>query len=106
MATPAVRALRRHFTRARLVGVMKPYVAAVVEGSGWFDELVPVGGLAATAWRLRRRRPELAVLLPNSFRAALTGKSTSTGIFDVLTALGKDESLARLRDQAGKAVAA
>jgi glutamyl-tRNA synthetase len=39
-------------------------------------------------------------------RAALTGKSTSTGIFDVLTALGKDESLARLRDQAGKAAAA
>lgn len=39
-------------------------------------------------------------------RAALTGKSTSTGIFDVLIALGKDESLARLRDQAGKTVAA
>src|SRR5205814_4601113 len=39
-------------------------------------------------------------------RAALTGKSTSTGIFDVLMALGKDESLARLRDQAGIAAAA
>jgi glutamyl-tRNA synthetase len=39
-------------------------------------------------------------------RAALTGKSTSTGIFDVLIALGKDESLARLRDQAGVAAAA
>jgi glutamyl-tRNA synthetase len=35
-------------------------------------------------------------------RAALTGKSTSPGIFDVLNVLGKDESLARLRDQAGK----
>src|SRR5262249_53619605 len=34
-------------------------------------------------------------------RAALTGRSTSTGIFDVLVALGKEESLARLRDQAG-----
>jgi glutamyl-tRNA synthetase len=39
-------------------------------------------------------------------RAALTGKSTSTGIFDVLIALGRDESLARLRDQAGIAAAA
>ncbi|HLL27595.1 MAG TPA: glutamate--tRNA ligase [Xanthobacteraceae bacterium] len=39
-------------------------------------------------------------------RAALTGKSTSTGIFDVLVALGKDESLARLRDQAGVTAAA
>jgi glutamyl-tRNA synthetase len=33
-------------------------------------------------------------------RAALTGKSTSPGIFDVLAALGRQESLARIRDQA------
>ena len=32
-------------------------------------------------------------------RAALTGTSTSPGIFDVLAVLGRDESLARLRDQ-------
>ncbi|HUZ66640.1 MAG TPA: glutamate--tRNA ligase, partial [Beijerinckiaceae bacterium] len=34
-------------------------------------------------------------------RAALTGRATSPGIFDVLAVLGRDESLARLRDQAG-----
>jgi len=33
-------------------------------------------------------------------RAALTGRTTSPGIFDVLTVLGKAESLARLADQA------
>jgi glutamyl-tRNA synthetase len=32
-------------------------------------------------------------------RAALTGRTTSPGIFDVLAVLGKPESLARLRDQ-------
>jgi glutamyl-tRNA synthetase len=32
-------------------------------------------------------------------RAALTGKTTSPPIFDVLAVLGKEESLARLRDQ-------
>ena len=32
-------------------------------------------------------------------RAALTGKATSPGIFDVLDVLGREESLARLRDQ-------
>ena len=32
-------------------------------------------------------------------RAALTGRTTSPGIFEVLTVLGKAESLARLRDQ-------
>jgi len=33
-------------------------------------------------------------------RAALTGTTTSPGIFDVLAVLGKDESLARIKDQA------
>jgi glutamyl-tRNA synthetase len=33
-------------------------------------------------------------------RAAVTGRTTSPGIFEVLAVLGKDESLARLRDQA------
>jgi glutamyl-tRNA synthetase len=39
-------------------------------------------------------------------RAALTGRSTSPGIFDVLAVLGKAESLARLRDQTGIVAAA
>jgi glutamyl-tRNA synthetase len=34
-------------------------------------------------------------------RAALTGRTVSPGIFDVLEVLGREESLARLRDQAG-----
>jgi glutamyl-tRNA synthetase len=38
--------------------------------------------------------------LAQPLRAALTGSSTSPGIFDVLVALGREESLSRLRDQA------
>jgi glutamyl-tRNA synthetase len=37
--------------------------------------------------------------LAQPLRAALTGQATSPGIFDVLTLLGKDEALARIRDQ-------
>ncbi len=37
--------------------------------------------------------------LAQPLRGALTGSSTSPGIFDVLAALGKEESLARLKDQ-------
>ncbi len=33
-------------------------------------------------------------------RAALTGRATSPGVFDVLAVLGREEALARLRDQA------
>jgi glutamyl-tRNA synthetase len=38
-------------------------------------------------------------------RAALTGRTTSPPIFDVLAVLGKSESLGRLHDQAGPSAA-
>jgi len=38
--------------------------------------------------------------LAQPLRASLTGQTTSPGIFDVLTLLGKDESLGRIKDQA------
>ena len=41
--------------------------------------------------------------LAQPMRAALTGTTTSPGIFDVLVLLGRDEALARLADQAGTA---
>jgi heptosyltransferase-2 len=78
MATPALRALREHYAGARLIGVMKPYVAGVLEGAPWLDEhiLFDSRGPRSQRWpaaalRLRRQRPELAVLLANTFRAAL-----------------------------------
>jgi len=78
MATPALRALRRHFSDAHLLGIAKPYVAGVLEGGHWFDELVLAPGQSWSAevltlgWKLRARRIDLAVLFPNSFRSALT----------------------------------
>ncbi len=41
--------------------------------------------------------------LAQPLRAALTGTTTSPGIFDVLVLLGRDESLARITDQASVA---
>jgi heptosyltransferase-2 len=78
MATPALRALREHFAGARIVGVLKPYVAGVLEGAPWLDELVfldsrgPWSGRWPAAARALRREPvDLALLFPNSFRSAL-----------------------------------
>ena len=39
-------------------------------------------------------------LVAQPLRAALTGRSTSPGIFDVLEVLGREESLGRIEDQA------
>jgi heptosyltransferase-2 len=78
MATPALRALRQHFAGAHLLGILKPYVAGVLEGSPWLDTLLladPHGPWSqrwpAVAWQLRRQRVDLAILLANSFRSAL-----------------------------------
>jgi heptosyltransferase-2 len=77
MATPAVRALRRHFPTARLIGVLRPYVAGVLEGAPWLDGQVLLDTRGpwsrrwpAAAWALRRLRLDVAVLFPNSFRSA------------------------------------
>jgi glutamyl-tRNA synthetase len=42
--------------------------------------------------------------LAQPLRAALTGQTTSPGIFDVLVLLGREESLARIAGQAGQVV--
>jgi heptosyltransferase-2 len=79
MATPALRALRRHFgPEASIVGIAKPYVAPVLEGTPWLNDLWLVDpgsvdpGQSARAMirRLRAMRIDTAVLFPNSFRTA------------------------------------
>jgi heptosyltransferase-2 len=78
MATPAMRALRTHFASAQIIGVMKPYVADVLEGAPWLDHVIHLdrGGSWAHAWpavamQLRQLKIDLAILFPNSARPAL-----------------------------------
>jgi heptosyltransferase-2 len=78
MATPTFRALRDRFPKARLTAVIRPQVAPVLDGSTWFDEIIPAHHRSPrreerTAYvvrRLRQGRHDAAVLLPNSFRSA------------------------------------
>ena len=79
MATPAIRAISRHFGRnARLVGIIRPYLADVLQGTGWLDEQwlfdprakAPALRCGTLVRRLRRDRIDLAVLLTNSLRSA------------------------------------
>jgi heptosyltransferase II len=79
MATPTLRALRRAYPGASMLGVIKPHVAPTLDGTDWLDEMIPFDPNArdrrhrsAAVWaRLRAERADLAVLLPNSFRSAL-----------------------------------
>ena len=66
-------------------------------------EALPEWTTAATEAALRRHADEAGVKLgqvAQPLRAALTGRATSPGLFDVMAVLGREESLARLRDQA------
>src|SRR5262245_28137613 len=81
MATPALRALREHFAAARIFGVLKPYVAGVLEGTPWLDEQIFLTSdgpwqqrWPAVAARLRQERVALAVLFANTFRSALVAQ--------------------------------
>jgi len=79
MATPALRAIRRHYgPEARIVGILRPYLADVLAGTHWLDDqwfFDPRSKdrrlrLWSVARRMRAEGFDLAVLMPNSLRTA------------------------------------
>jgi heptosyltransferase-2 len=78
MATPTLRALRHYYHSARIIGVMRPVIADVFQGSDYFDGWFrwnpkgarPVERTWPVIRSLRREAIDVAVLLPNSFQSA------------------------------------
>lgn len=72
MATATFERVRAAFPRARITAGMRPYLRLMAHGSDYFDEIVetPKGGGLRALWRqvreMRRRRFDLAIVLPNS----------------------------------------
>jgi len=78
MATPGLRALRRHFPDARISALVRAPIAPLLAGSPSLDAVVPVAPWRAAprdwlchARRLRGERIELGVCLPDSVSSAL-----------------------------------
>ena len=85
MCTPALAAVRSHFgPGAKLIGVMRPYVAQVLDSCGLLDDVQFYDPRSKNhelrSWamvrRLRRARPDMALLLTNSLRTALLAYAT------------------------------
>jgi heptosyltransferase-2 len=79
MATPAFECIRQSYPQARLVAMIRKYARKVVEDAPWFDQLIEINdktfpGIFELVLRLRRLNPELAFVLPNSFRSALIAR--------------------------------
>lgn len=76
MATPALRTLRKHLPDARIVGLCRPYLKTLLEGTPWLDQIIPWehkgrGRLSRTWQVIRQLRSErLDMLL--SLRASLS----------------------------------
>ncbi len=79
-----------HGGRAHLAALL-PKLSAVLEWS--------VAALEAVVRAYAEAEGAKLGAIAQPLRAALTGRSTSPGIFDVLTVLGREESLGRIEDQ-------
>jgi heptosyltransferase-2 len=84
MATPAFECLRQNFPAVRLTAVIRKYAEGVVADGPWFDRIVEchdksLQGLFQTIRTLRRLKPDLAVVMPNSFRSALMARLGGAG---------------------------
>lgn len=79
MATPTLRALRKQFADAELIGIQRPYVADVLAGTRWLDRTLaydprsrdPAQRGMSLVRELRRADLDLAILLTNSLRTGL-----------------------------------
>ena len=80
MATPALRAIRRHVgPETHVTGILRPYLVDVLGGTNWLDDLCLFDPRAsrsdvrrlALVRRLRRERFDMALLLTNSLHTAI-----------------------------------
>jgi len=85
MCTPTLRALRRNFgPSAKLVGILRPYVADCLAGSAWLDEMIyydrrsddPTMWPGAVRRSMLEQKLDATVHLTNSFRTALLAWSS------------------------------
>ncbi|MCI0499389.1 MAG: lipopolysaccharide heptosyltransferase II [Planctomycetales bacterium] len=79
MATPTFECLKQNFPQARRIGLIRRYAQGVVEDAPWFDDLIEINDKTGTGFsnlvhRIRRLNPDLAIVLPNSFRTALIAR--------------------------------
>ncbi|SPD72237.1 ADP-heptose--LPS heptosyltransferase [uncultured Desulfobacterium sp.] len=77
MATPVFACLRENFPNALIAACIKQYAQGIIEGSPWFDRIIACNdktyaGFKQTVKDIRRIRPDMAIVLPNSIRSFLS----------------------------------
>jgi heptosyltransferase-2 len=77
MAEPVIRILKGNYPEARIVVAVRQYAAKILAGHPGIDRLIPchdkgLSGMQQLASAIRDESPDLAILLPNSFRSFLS----------------------------------
>ncbi|MCF7847699.1 MAG: lipopolysaccharide heptosyltransferase II [Kiritimatiellales bacterium] len=77
MATPVYECLRNNFPDARITALIRPYAKGILEDAPWFDSIIDCNdkkrtGMRETVRQIRKTKPDMAILLPNSLRAYTT----------------------------------
>ncbi|MDY7109050.1 MAG: glycosyltransferase family 9 protein [Planctomycetota bacterium] len=85
MATPVLRAIRHHRPETQIIVATRRGLGAVLAGAPFVDELIELDmqgllGPLRAAGAIRGKRPRAILLLPNSFRSALTARLSGTPI--------------------------
>ena len=85
MATPVFRAARAALPEATITALLRPGLEEILHGSPFFDHLEPCSmkgfsGPLHAGKVIKKHHPEAVLLLPNSFRAALTARFSSSPI--------------------------
>ena len=84
MATPTFECLRQNFPEARIIAFIRKYARGVINDGPWFDQIVEchdktLKGFIRVVRTIRRLKPDLAIVLPNSFRSALLARLGGAG---------------------------
>lgn len=75
-ATPVFHCLRQNYPEAKIVCVIRNYARGVVEDGPWFDQIIGCDDKTAKGFfklikTIRSINPDIAVVLPSSFRSTL-----------------------------------
>lgn len=77
LSTPVLRALREHLPETEVIAVVRPGQQPLLAGLPWVDDVIAmsntgVRGPFRLAAQIRKKQPDAGLLLPNSFRSAVT----------------------------------
>jgi heptosyltransferase-2 len=79
MATPTFECVRQNFPDARINALIRSYAKGVVDDGPWFDRIIEctdknMPGFIDLIRTIRGLKPDMTIVLPNSFRSALIAR--------------------------------